>query len=559
MARRFATAIDLQQNELQRARIQNVVADPAGVEGQIIWRSDTDELKIYNGAAWITLPIGAITSAMIQDGTIVNADVAVAAAIARSKLDFGAGLVNADIATGAAITYAKLSLALGIVNGDINAAAAIAYSKLNLTTSIVNGDIAVAAAIAYSKLALANTIVNADINTAAAIAYSKLNLALSIVNGDISASAAIARSKLDFGSGLVNADLSASAAIALSKLATDPLARANHTGTQLAATISNFDTQVRTSRLDQMAVPTVDVAMGAKKITGLADGTVAQDAVTLAQLQAVSSGMDVKASCRAATTGVITLASPGATIDGVAMAAGERVLVKDQSAAPTPNSANGIYVWNGAAVPMTRAADADSNAEVTAGLFTFVSEGTVNADSGWYLSTNNPIVLNTTPLLFVQFSGAGQITAGNGLTKNGNTLDVGAGAGLTVAADTVLIGPGQVVNSMVTSIDAAAKLTGATPVANGGTAGTTPATARTGLVVPGRYDNGATHVLGTTITIPAATHGLGTGRNKVVQVIEEATGDVIITDVNIAANGDVVVGFATSQAANSHRVLIMGW
>jgi hypothetical protein len=81
---------------------------------------------------------------------------------------------------------------------------------------------------------------------------------------------------------ILNADINASAAIALSKLATDPLARANHTGTQLAATVSDFDTQVRTSRLDQMAAPTASVALNAQKITGLADPTLAQDAATKA-------------------------------------------------------------------------------------------------------------------------------------------------------------------------------------------------------------------------------------------------------------------------------------
>jgi len=112
-----------------------------------------------------------------------------------------------------------------------------------------------------------------------------------IVNADVSATAAIAKTKLDLGGTItsadlvdgtiVNADINASAAIALSKLAVDPLARANHTGTQTASTVSDFDTQVRTSRLDQMAAPTAAVALNAQKITGLADPTNAQDAVTL--------------------------------------------------------------------------------------------------------------------------------------------------------------------------------------------------------------------------------------------------------------------------------------
>jgi hypothetical protein len=134
-------------------------------------------------------------------------------------------------------------------------------------------------------------IVNADVNPSAAIAYSKLNLADSIVNADVSASAAIAYSKLNINGLITSADIAdgtivaadiANATITAAKMVTDPYARANHTGTQLASTVSDFDTQVRTSRLDQMAVPTASVALNAQKITGLADPTLAQDSATKA-------------------------------------------------------------------------------------------------------------------------------------------------------------------------------------------------------------------------------------------------------------------------------------
>jgi hypothetical protein len=103
-----------------------------------------------------------------------------------------------------------------------------------------------------------------------------------IVNADVNSSAQIAYSKLALTNGIVNADINASAAIALSKLATDPLARANHTGTQAASTISDFDTQVRTSRLDQMAAPTAAVSVNSQKITNLATPTSNTDASTKA-------------------------------------------------------------------------------------------------------------------------------------------------------------------------------------------------------------------------------------------------------------------------------------
>jgi hypothetical protein len=149
-----------------------------------------------------------------------------------------------------------------------------------------------------------------------------------------------------------------------------------------------------------------------------------------AAVDAARSGLDVKASVRAATTANITLSNTQ-TVDGVALAVGNRVLVKNQ----TTGSENGIYVVASGA--WTRAADFDSNGEVTSGAFTFVEEGTVNADSGWVVSTDGAITVGTTAITFAQFSGAGQITAGNGLTKTGNTLDVGAGAGITVGADSV--------------------------------------------------------------------------------------------------------------------------
>lgn len=190
-------------------------------------------------------------------------------------------------------------------------------------------------------------------------------------------------------------------------------------------------------------VPLLDGAntwSGDQDFTGVAVSvatpTQAGHAVTKAYADALATGLDVKASVRAATTADITL-SGAQTIDGVSVIAGDRVLVKDQST----GSQNGIYVCASGA--WSRATDADANAEVTAGMFTFVSEGTTNADSGWVLTTDDPITLGTTSLSFTQFSGAGSIIAGAGLTKSGNTLNVGAGTGITVNADDIAIGDAE--------------------------------------------------------------------------------------------------------------------
>ena len=240
--------------------------------------------------------------------------------------------------------------------------------------------------------------------------------------------------------------------------------------TLTAAKISDFDTQVRTSRLDQMAAPTASVSLNSQKITNLATPTADTDAATKAYVDAARSGLDVKGSVRAATTANITL-SGAQTIDGVSVIAGDRVLVKDQSTAST----NGIYV--AAASTWSRATDADVDAEVHAGMFTFVEEGTANADSGWVLTTNNPIVVGSTALAFAQFSGAGQITAGAGLTKTGNTIDaVGTANRITVNANSIDIASTYVGQTSITTLGTIATgvWNGTTiAVANGGSGATT--------------------------------------------------------------------------------------
>lgn len=217
---------------------------------------------------------------------------------------------------------------------------------------------------------------------------------------------------------------------------------ANDIPTLTAAKISNFDTQVRTSRLDQMAAPTASVSMNNQTITNLGAPVNANDAATKAYVDAVKVGLDVKDSVRVASTANVTVsyaATAGAssrgqisaapnTLDGVTLVANNRILLKDQ----TTGAQNGIWVvttvGTGANGVWDRASDFDADSEVTSGAFVFVEEGTTNADSGWVLTTDGTITIggaSGTALAFAQFSGAGQITAGAGLTKTGNTLDVG--------------------------------------------------------------------------------------------------------------------------------------
>lgn len=273
--------------------------------------------------------------------------------------------------------------------------------------------------------------------------------------------------------------------------------------TLTASKISDFDTQVRTSRLDQMAAAGADVSHGGFKITNVADPVSAQDAATKAYVDATKQGLDIKDSVRAATTANITL-SGTQTIDGVSVIAGDRVLVKDQST----GSQNGIYVV--AAGAWSRSVDANTSAKVTAGMFTFVEEGSTNVDSGFVLTTNSPITLDTTAIAFTQFSGAGQITAGAGLTKSGNTLDVGGTADrITVNADSIDIAStyaGQASITTVGTITSGVWNGTTVAVANGGTGVTT----LTGMVKGNGTSAFSAAVDGTDYLSPSATIDGGT-------------------------------------------------
>ena len=200
-----------------------------------------------------------------------------------------------------------------------------------------------------------------------------------------------------------------------------------------SSTISSTDSNGNIV-LDPNGTGTVDV--NTSRITSVTDPTGAQDAATKAYVDAVKTGLDVKDSVRVATTANITISTAlnnGDTLDGVTLATNDRVLVKNQST----GSQNGIYIVK--ASP-SRATDFDADAEVTAGSFTFVEEGTTNADSGWVLTTDDDITVGTTAMAFAQFSGAGQITAGTGLTKSGNTLNaIGTANKITVSGDAITI------------------------------------------------------------------------------------------------------------------------
>ncbi len=192
-------------------------------------------------------------------------------------------------------------------------------------------------------------------------------------------------------------------------------ARANHTGTQLHTTISDFDAGVQTNRLDQLAAPSANVTMNAQRLTTLADGVDATDAVTKQQLDAITVNISWKNPVRIATTANITL-SGEQTIDGVATSA-DRVLVKNQSVAAD----NGIYV--SAAGAWARATDFDENDEVVGAVMIPVSEGSASGNTVWQLTTDDVITVGSTNLSFSEFAAGG----GGGETNTASNLGTGVG------------------------------------------------------------------------------------------------------------------------------------
>ena len=294
--------------------------------------------------------------------------------------------------------------------------------------------------------------------------------------------------------------------------------------TSITATSGNMTVNAAAGNNSVNLVPTgtgtVDVAN--KRITSVAEPTQSSDAATKNYVDAVKTGLDVKDSVRTTTTANLTatysngtsgvgatLTNSGTqaalTIDSIVLTTNDRVLVKDQ----TTGLQNGFYVvTNAGSVStnwvLTRSLDADQNTEITPGAFTFVEEGTVGNDNGYVCTNTGSITIGTTPITFVQFSGAGSVIAGDGLTKNGNTLDVVGTAGrITISADAVDISSSYVGQATITTLGTIATGTWQGSVVAGQYGGTGVANTGKTITVGGNFATSGAHT--TTLTTTANT------------------------------------------------------
>lgn len=309
--------------------------------------------------------------------------------------------------------------------------------------------------------------------------------------------------------------------------------------------------------------------------------TDANHAATKSYVDAARSGLDVKQSVRVATTAQGTMSTSfaaGQTVDDYTLVAGDRILIKDQGNG-SAHADNGIYTVNASGAP-TRATDFDENAEVTPAAFTFVEQGTTNGDAGFVLATNGSITVGSTALLFTQFSGTGQITAGDGLSKAGSILNVNdddvtiyvdGNDDLAVKSSSTA---GQVLLSQGTGTAAWGALdlsdsdatTNILPINRGGTSASTASDARTSLAetsssgqttstpVLGRF---AYQVLSGSSTSYTVTHNFGT-RNVVVQVFDSATYETVFTDVTRTSTDSVTIGFAVAPSSGAYTAVVTG-
>ena len=307
----------------------------------------------------------------------------------------------------------------------------------------------------------------------------------------------------------------------------------------------------------------------------VATPTDAAHIATKGYVDAARQGLDVKQSVRVATTAAINLSSDlnnGDTIDGVTLVTGDRVLVKNQGTA----SENGIYVAT-ATGAASRSSDANGTAdtgELKSGTFTFVEEGTVNSDKGFVVSTNGTITVDTTGIAWTQFSGAGSFTSGDGLSQDGNTINVNVTANRTaITADAIDIASTYVGQSSITTLGTIT--TGVwngtdVAVADGGTGSSTAAGARTnlGIATSAGTSTTSTPALARIAKQACAASAAGTSSTTVthlfnssdviVQIYEVSSGATVIGDV-VRTNADTVtVTLLGTITAGDYTIVVTG-
>jgi hypothetical protein len=292
--------------------------------------------------------------------------------------------------------------------------------------------------------------------------------------------------------------------------------------------------------------PSQDLAMAGFKLTSLGTPTADTDAANKGYVDSVAQGLDTKASVVAATTtdGILATAfADTQVVDGVTLATGNRILIKNQS---TPTE-NGIYVVAASGAP-ARSTDMDDGTEFPSA-YVFVEEGTVNADTGWVCTNNAPVTLGSTNIVWAQFSGAGTYTANNGVLLTGSvfSFEPRSGYGLQTGAT------GAEIKLATTSgLNLSSDL--AVGAGNGISVLTNTVAIDTAVVVR-KYGADVGDGAATSYTI---THNLGTKDVQVTVYDNSSPYAEVICDVNHATTNTITLLFSVAPTSNQYRVVVQG-
>jgi hypothetical protein len=609
MARLFVTGINLNKNELQNARVQNLSSAPSSpVAGQIYFDTVANVLKFYDGANWV--PASGSTE-VIQD--LIGSSVIGGTGLTRTYNDTNGettiDLDNTAVTHGSYGSSAAKTVSFTVdQQGRLTAAS---EQDIQIATSQVTGlqefiedsiNTVVAAGegidVTYNDAANTYTVSAEDASDTNKGIASFQSSDFVVTNGDVAlndeaiqdAVGAMLTGNTETGITVTYEDSDGTIDFAVadqfpshttSDLAEgtnlyytaervqDEISTAIVDGTGLdksyndgAGTLTlsidstvttNSGTQTLTNKtLSTGTSLSANLDAGTNKITNLGTPTSGTDAATKAYVDAVSEGLHVHEAAKVYVGTNITIATAleaGDTVDGVTLASGMRVLVNGQ----TTQSENGVYVVSVSGAP-TRALDFDTPNEVKSGDFIFVSSGTSYGNTGW-VQTLTPATIGTDAISFTQFSGAGTYTAGSGLNLNGTVFSVdvtpsSGNAGLEVANNAL--------NVKANTADGLEITSNGLGINNG-----TGLTFSSGALVFDTANGYGTRKLAFSIGDASATsytvnHGLGT-RDVTVQIFDNASPYAQVeADVEHTDSNNVTVKFAIAPTSEQYRVVVVG-